>query len=68
REVYRYFFSKNLYLNSKFENSILPSWDTGNLEPIIQDTSKYNLVILSASWCGPCIIDYERFADRRSIV
>ena len=37
-----------------FENSYLPAWDTGQIEPIIQDTTKYTLIIFSASWCAPC--------------
>jgi thiol-disulfide isomerase/thioredoxin len=37
-----------------FSNSVLPAWDTEKLEPIIQDSSKINLVIFSASWCLPC--------------
>lgn len=45
----------NEYLNMNFfENSILPDWETNRLEPIIQDTTKFNLIIFSASWCGPC--------------
>lgn len=37
-----------------FENSNLPVWNSNQLEPIVKDTTKYNLVIFSASWCGPC--------------
>lgn len=37
-----------------FTNSMLPAWNSTNLEPIIKDSSKYNLVVFSASWCGPC--------------
>jgi thiol-disulfide isomerase/thioredoxin len=39
---------------SQFSNSILPAWDAERLEPIIKDTSKYNLIAFSTSWCGPC--------------
>ena len=37
-----------------FENSILPAWDNSDLEPIIVDSTKFNLIVFSASWCGPC--------------
>ena len=37
-----------------FADTILQTWDTGNLEPIIQDSTKINLVVFSASWCVPC--------------
>jgi thiol-disulfide isomerase/thioredoxin len=44
-----------IFLHSKFRNSILPTWDTGALETIIQDTTKYNLIIFTGSWCKPCL-------------
>lgn len=48
----------NKYIQSRsFSNLILPAWDTEKLESIIQDKSKINLVIFSASWCAPCIAE-----------
>jgi thiol-disulfide isomerase/thioredoxin len=45
----------NRYINMTFfENSFLPSWNTEQIEPIIQDTTKYSLIVFSASWCAPC--------------
>jgi len=37
-----------------FENILLPNGMTRKMEPIIQDSSKFNLIAFSASWCGPC--------------
>ncbi|MDR3339137.1 MAG: TlpA family protein disulfide reductase, partial [Candidatus Symbiothrix sp.] len=54
KELYKYFTSKELFLDSKFENIALPLWDTSILNPIIQDTSKFNLIIFTAWWCKPC--------------
>ena len=45
----------NEYIHEKvFDNIRLPSGETGVPEAIIKDTTKYNLVIFSASWCTPC--------------
>jgi thiol-disulfide isomerase/thioredoxin len=42
------------FLKSRFENMMLTSVSSGKMEPIIQDSTVYNLVVFSASWCGPC--------------
>jgi Thioredoxin domain-containing protein len=44
---------KKLY-SSGFENVLLKNSDTGTSEPIIKDSTKFTLVIFSASWCSPC--------------
>jgi thiol-disulfide isomerase/thioredoxin len=41
--------------NSKFINRTLPTDRENTNEYIIQNESKYNLIIFSASWCLPCI-------------
>lgn len=43
------------YLSGDFVNSSLINLDTKRFETIVQDSSKYNLVTFSASWCIPCI-------------
>lgn len=44
------------FLNEKkFQNISLPTFNRLINEKIIQDTSKYNLVVFTASWCVPCI-------------
>ena len=42
-------------IQKKFPNSFSPTAHDNISEKIIQDTSKYNLVIFTASWCLPCI-------------
>jgi len=37
-----------------FINQKLTTWDTDELEWIVQDSSRYNLILFSASWCAPC--------------
>lgn len=38
-----------------FQNMELPvTGNPANKEPIITDSTKYNLIVLSASWCGSC--------------
>jgi len=44
---------KKLY-SSGFENVLLKNSDTEISEPIIRDSTKFTLVIFSASWCSPC--------------
>ncbi|PPL03147.1 TlpA family protein disulfide reductase [Parapedobacter indicus] len=43
------------FLFHRFQNIRLPTLNKVNYESIIQDSSKYNLVIFTASWCVPCI-------------
>lgn len=50
--------AKNIELflyNKKFQNTSLPTVYKDTYEQIVQDTSKFNLIIFSASWCAPCI-------------
>lgn len=49
--------AKNIerFLYAKFENISLPTFNKNIYEDIIQDNSKYNLIIFTASWCKPCI-------------
>lgn len=43
------------YIDMKrFDNMQLPECKTGIIERVVEDSSKYNLIIFSASWCGAC--------------
>ncbi|MCL2414140.1 MAG: thioredoxin domain-containing protein [Bacteroidales bacterium] len=43
--------TRTVFVNKK----LATTWDTYVFEPILQDSSKYNLILFSASWCAPCI-------------
>lgn len=44
-----------IFLDEKIQNPSLMNKTTGLLESVIQDTSRHNMIIFSASWCAPCI-------------
>jgi thiol-disulfide isomerase/thioredoxin len=45
----------NKYLNTNyFDNMRLPRWNDTVMEFIVKDTTKFNLIVFSASWCVPC--------------
>jgi len=49
--------SKLIYLhpkNKEFSNTELPQSIYRDKQLIVQDSSKYNLLVFSASWCAPC--------------
>lgn len=50
------------FLNQKFQNMELLSTE-GNLEPLIQNFSKHNLIIFSATWCSPCIQNIPKYKE-----
>jgi len=51
--------AKNIeqFLSGKFKNTSLTTADKNIEEDLVQDTSKINLVVFSASWCAPCIAE-----------
>ena len=54
KESGNYIANYNKLYSSGFENVLLKNSDTGTSEPIIRDSTKFTLVIFSASWCSPC--------------
>jgi thiol-disulfide isomerase/thioredoxin len=44
-----------LFIGGKFENSLLSTLDQKSQENVIQDQSKFNLIVFTASWCRPCL-------------
>lgn len=57
KEVQNSYFGKKIsaYIAERtFKNSVLPSWNNGVSESIVKDSTKYTLVLFSASWCAPC--------------
>lgn len=44
-----------LFMSRKFENSSLSTLNQKGHEEVLQDQSKFNLIVFTASWCVPCL-------------
>jgi len=42
-------------MSRKFENSSLSTLNQKGHEEVLQDQSKFNLIVFTASWCVPCL-------------
>lgn len=63
------------YLQESVPNKILENVKTGRQEYVIPDSTKYTLILFSASWCKPCHEQlpyqkklYERLKDKLEMV
>jgi thiol-disulfide isomerase/thioredoxin len=57
KDVQNSYYGKKIsayFTNETFKNSVLWSWNSDVKESIVKDTTKYTLVLFSASWCAPC--------------
>ncbi|MEJ5148472.1 TlpA family protein disulfide reductase [Sphingobacterium sp. MYb388] len=51
------------FISRKFENSSLSTLDQKGHEEVIQDQSKFNLIVFTASWCAPCLEEIPLLKD-----
>lgn len=74
-ETVRVWKENSSFLNEPVPNEKLENIQTGEQELIISDSTRYTLIIFSASWCNPCHKQlpiqkqiYEKLKDKLNMV